>query len=120
MKGAAENNCSTGLEIAIIGMSGRFPGAKNLDQYWENLKNGVESILFFSDEELKNGGIDPELLKEPGYVKTAGGVMEDQNREYFDAFFFGYQPSEALLAGLNPILTKSRGHGSICRFTIIR
>ena len=38
----------TGFEIAIIGMSGRFPGAANLEQYWENLRKGVETIEFFS------------------------------------------------------------------------
>lgn len=33
--------------IAIIGMAGRFPGAKNVTEFWQNLRNGVESIFFF-------------------------------------------------------------------------
>ena len=43
-----------GLEIAVIGMAGRFPGARDIDQFWENLKNKEESITFFSDKELHN------------------------------------------------------------------
>jgi acyl transferase domain-containing protein/acyl carrier protein len=85
-------NQSTGLEIAIIGMAGRFPGAKNIDEFWKNLENGVESISFFSDKELEESGIDPGLIKSPGYVK-AKGVIEEL--DYFDASFFEYTPREA-------------------------
>ena len=42
----------TAPEIAIVGMAGRFPGARNIDEYWENLRAGVESISFFSAAEL--------------------------------------------------------------------
>ena len=42
-----------GLDIAIIGTAGRFPGTKNIHEFWINLKNGVESISFFSAEELE-------------------------------------------------------------------
>ncbi|MBL7701390.1 MAG: hypothetical protein JNM14_04030, partial [Ferruginibacter sp.] len=41
----------TGLEIAVIGMSCRFPGASDVAEYWANLCNGVESVEFFSREE---------------------------------------------------------------------
>jgi acyl transferase domain-containing protein len=41
----------TGLEIAIIGQSGRFPGAQNVAQFWQNLCNGAESISHFSEED---------------------------------------------------------------------
>ncbi|MEK8021436.1 MAG: beta-ketoacyl synthase N-terminal-like domain-containing protein, partial [Candidatus Parabeggiatoa sp.] len=78
--------------IAIIGMSGRFPGAKNTDEFWKNLKNGVESITFFSDEELIDAGIDPAVLKDNHYVK-AKGVLD--NVAEFDAAFFGLSPTEA-------------------------
>lgn len=80
--------------IAVIGMSGRFPGAKNVEEFWQNLRNGVESISFFSDEELLATGIDPAALADPNYVK-AGGVLEDA--EWFDASFFGFTPREAEL-----------------------
>ena len=81
-----------GFEIAIVGMAGRFPGAKNINQFWQNLRDGVESISFFSDEELASSGIDPAVISDPNYVK-ARGVTEDA--EWFDASFFGYNPREA-------------------------
>ena len=46
-------------DIAIIGMACRFPGAHNVDSFWNNLRNGVESIKFFSDEEVMAAG-NPE------------------------------------------------------------
>jgi acyl transferase domain-containing protein len=78
--------------IAIIGMSGRFPGARNLDEFWQNLRDGVESISRFSEEEIKLAGVDPALLKVPGYV-NAGAVLEDI--DLFDALFFGYSARDA-------------------------
>ncbi|BAZ54099.1 beta-ketoacyl synthase [Nostoc sp. NIES-4103] len=83
---------SNGSEIAIIGLSGRFPGAKNLEEFWHNLQAGVESITFFTDEELINSGIDPVLVDNPKYIK-ARGVLADA--ELFDASFFGFTPKEA-------------------------
>jgi len=82
----------TGLEIAVIGMAGRFPGAKNTDEFWNNLKNGVDSITFFSDAELEAAGIEPGLIKNPDYVK-ANGLLADI--EYFDPSFFNYSRREA-------------------------
>jgi acyl transferase domain-containing protein len=79
-------------DIAIVGMAGRFPGAKNIKEFWQNLKNGVESVTVFSDRELKAAGVDPALLKDPDYVK-AGVVMDEI--EMFDAGFFGFSPREA-------------------------
>ncbi len=80
--------------IAIVGMAGRFPGADSVAQFWQNLRQGVESITPFSDEELRASGIEPELLKKPNYVK-AGGVLEDA--EFFDPAFFGYTQLHARL-----------------------
>jgi len=78
--------------IAIIGISGRFPQAKNIEVFWKNLQEGVESIEFFSEQELLQEGIDPTLLKKQNYVK-AGTVVSDI--DLFDANFFGYNPKEA-------------------------
>ncbi len=89
-----KKSTATGLEIAVIGMAGRFPGAPDIDAYWENLKNGVESITFFSDQELLDAGVDEERIKDPHYVKS-NRKLED--KEYFDADFFGYLPAEARL-----------------------
>ena len=78
--------------IAIIGMSGRFPGAQNLDEFWQNLRDGVESISFFTKEELLASGASPELVAHPHYV-GAKGIIQDP--ELFDASFFGFNPAEA-------------------------
>ena len=81
------------LEIAVIGMIGRFPGAASLDQFWNNLCDGVESVSFFTDEELAAEGIAPELLEQPNYVKARGTL---DGAEQFDAAFFGLIPHEAV------------------------
>ncbi|HKR95464.1 MAG TPA: polyketide synthase, partial [Candidatus Angelobacter sp.] len=78
--------------IAIIGMAGRFPKARNLQQFWENLRQGIEGMSFFSDEELEQTGVPSELLRHPNYVK-ARGVLDDA--DLFDAGFWGYSPREA-------------------------
>jgi acyl transferase domain-containing protein len=78
--------------VAIIGMAGRFPGARDLGAFWKNLRDGVESVSFFSNDELVSAGIDPALLANPDYVR-AKAVLEDA--ELFDAAFFGFNPREA-------------------------
>ncbi len=82
----------TGLEIAVIGMSGKFPGANTLDVFWNNLKNGVETISWFTAAELHACGVSEIMLANPNYVK-AFGKLEDKG--YFDSAFFGYTPKEA-------------------------
>jgi acyl transferase domain-containing protein len=82
----------TGREIAVIGMAGRFPGAANLSEFWENLRNGVEAVTFFTEEELLASGVKPETIRHPNYV-PAGSLLEDI--ELFDASFFGYNAREA-------------------------
>ncbi|WP_339314371.1 condensation domain-containing protein [Paenibacillus sp. FSL M7-0896] len=82
----------TGLEVAVIGMAGRFPGAADVEEYWNNLVNGVESISYFEAEELRQAGWDEETLGSPGYVPARGVVS---GVEYFDSNFFGYSPLEA-------------------------
>ncbi|MFQ6003397.1 MAG: beta-ketoacyl synthase N-terminal-like domain-containing protein, partial [Candidatus Zixiibacteriota bacterium] len=79
-------------EIAIIGMAGRFPGACDIDRFWQNLRDGVESITFFSPEEQVASGVNPEVLKDPNYVPAAGYLEEADS---FDASFFGISPKEA-------------------------
>jgi len=82
----------TALEgVAIIGMSGRFPGAANIDQLWNNLRNGVESISFFSPEEL-GPGIDEHLRNDPDYIRARGLI---EGADLFDAAYFGISPLEA-------------------------
>ena len=81
--------------VAIIGMAGRFPGAQNLDEFWRNLSEGVESIATFADSELQERNEDPALLHDSRYVKRKA-ILEGV--ELFDAAFFGYTPREAELS----------------------
>ena len=78
--------------FAIVGMACRFPGAKDVDEFWRNLRDGVESVIFFSEQEQLESGLNPALLKNSGLV-NAGAVLDDP--EYFDAAFFGFNPREA-------------------------
>ncbi|MCP4110573.1 MAG: SDR family NAD(P)-dependent oxidoreductase, partial [Desulfobacteraceae bacterium] len=79
--------------VAIIGMAGRFPGACNIWKFWENIVNGVESVTFFSEEELISAGADPERVRHPDYVKAAAFL---EKADCFDAGLFGYTPREAV------------------------
>src|SRR4026207_1651412 len=81
-----------GEDIAIIGMAGRFPGARNTKEFWQNLRDGVESISFFTDEELSSAGLDSATLSHPNYVRAAGAL---DDIELFAAPFFGINPREA-------------------------
>ncbi|MBW4477602.1 MAG: KR domain-containing protein [Tolypothrix brevis GSE-NOS-MK-07-07A] len=78
--------------IAIIGMSGRFPGAKDISSFWQNLCDGVEAISTFTDEELIEFEVSRELLNNSNYLKV-GAILEDI--DLFDASFFGFNPKEA-------------------------
>src|SRR5947207_6943684 len=80
-----------GKGIAIIGMAGRFPKAKNVQELWELLRSVAEAITFFTDEELESAGIRfPK--NNPHYVK-ARGLLE--GADHLDAGFFGINPKEA-------------------------
>jgi acyl transferase domain-containing protein len=81
--------------VAIIGMAGRFPGARNVREFWQNLVAGKETISFFSPDELEPATTEPaEARNDPHYVR-ARGVLE--GAENFDAAFFGINPREATL-----------------------
>src|SRR5215831_12959951 len=85
----SDNHDLTG-RVAVIGMAGCFPGARNVAELWRNLTRGVESISHFRGEELENA--TPELLANPNYVK-ARSVLDDV--DLFDAGFFEMYPKEA-------------------------
>src|SRR4051794_39049244 len=82
----------TGLEIAIIGMAGRFPGAETLEEFWRNLRDGVESLSVLSDEELLAGGVAAAEFRSPRYVRVTRTIRD---ADHFDAAFFGVNPREA-------------------------
>ncbi|MET7509498.1 non-ribosomal peptide synthetase/type I polyketide synthase [Streptomyces albidoflavus] len=81
-----------GDAVAIVGMACRLPGAPGLEAYRRNLREGVESVTHFTDEELRAAGVSEEELLDPRYVR-ARGVTEDV--DLFDSGFFGYSPGEA-------------------------
>lgn len=82
----------TGLEIAIIGMAGRYPGAADLDTFWRNLCEGVESITELSAEDMLAAGARDASIRSPRWVPKAR-LVEDADK--FDAGFFGISPREA-------------------------
>jgi len=77
--------------IAIVGMAGRFPGARDIEAFWDNLCAGRESIRRFAPGEL-DPAISESLRNDPAYV-PARGVIDEV--ECFDAAFFGISPLEA-------------------------
>ncbi|MBM7169124.1 hypothetical protein JQK87_11990 [Streptomyces sp. G44] len=83
--------------IAVVGMSGRFPGAPDLDTYWANLRDGVCSLTDFTEAELLADGADPEEVRRPGHVPTKGYLA---GADRFDAGLFGFNRTEA--AALDP------------------
>ncbi|MES2299305.1 MAG: amino acid adenylation domain-containing protein [Pseudomonadota bacterium] len=78
--------------VAIIGLSGRFPDANNIDQFWRNLRDGVDSVHVVSDEELAAAGVDSATIADKNYVKASSMLT---GFEMFDAEFFGMAAREA-------------------------
>ena len=81
-------------DIAIVGMSLRVPGASSTEEFWDNLRNGRESIVDYDDESLLAAGESPDVLRHPGYVRR-GGALRDV--KLFDRNFFGFSPKEAAI-----------------------
>lgn len=82
------------LSVAIIGMACRFPGAANVHEFWQNLRNGVDSITQFTEEEMRSFGVRPDRYLSPEFVRAAP-ILADA--DCFDAGFFGFAPKEAAL-----------------------
>ncbi|MBN2524267.1 MAG: amino acid adenylation domain-containing protein [Bacteroidales bacterium] len=80
-------------DIAIVGMAGRFPGARNIEELWDVLVEGKDTVSHFSDEELEEmEGFLEKFKDNPNYVR-AKGIIDDI--EYWDADFFGVTSYEA-------------------------
>ncbi|MDX8031978.1 type I polyketide synthase [Lentzea sp. BCCO 10_0856] len=82
----------TGLEIAVVGMAGRFPGSSTVDEFWANVLAGEVGVRRFTDEELDAAGVSAERRAEPGFVPVGGAL---DGIEFFDAKLFGYSPRDA-------------------------
>ncbi|MGZ3689564.1 MAG: beta-ketoacyl synthase N-terminal-like domain-containing protein, partial [Bdellovibrionota bacterium] len=80
-------------DIAIVGMACRFPGARNLSEFWNNLLAGKDSIEDLTKEEL-SPEISEELKNDPRYVRARGRIADPFK---LDAAFFDINPMEAKL-----------------------
>jgi phthiocerol/phenolphthiocerol synthesis type-I polyketide synthase E len=78
--------------IAIIGLSGRFPGSDSLETFWRNVVNGVECLNVATDAELDAAGVSEEVRSHPRYVRKYTAL---DGEDCFDAGFFGVSPREA-------------------------
>ena len=85
-----------GLEhaIAVVGMAGRFPGASTLDQYWRNVRDGVESIRRLDIEALIAGGVEADVARAPNFVPASALLA---GIDLWDAGFFGFSPRDAAI-----------------------
>jgi len=92
MENIEKNTSYNGFEIAVIGVSCRFPGSKNASQLWENISSGKNMVSYFTREELEQSGISAGLLDDPEFVK-AKAYLEDA--DLFDGEFFNYSPVES-------------------------
>jgi acyl transferase domain-containing protein len=81
-------------DIAIVGLAGRFPGARTADELWANVAAGVESIRRLTIEELLRAGVTAAQIADPAYVKAAAPL---DDAEQFDAGFFGFSPRDAAI-----------------------
>ena len=77
--------------IAVIGMAGRFPQARDIAEYWQNLCSGRECLTEFNEDEIVAAGVQRDSLSEKR-VRSRGVL---HGTECFDAGFFGYSPREA-------------------------
>ncbi|HEY6361690.1 MAG TPA: beta-ketoacyl synthase N-terminal-like domain-containing protein [Vicinamibacterales bacterium] len=80
--------------IAIVGMAGRFPQGRSVDEFWGNLLAGRECLTVLTDEDLEKEGIPPEIYRQPNYVKVAAPL---EGADLWDATFFDVNPREAAL-----------------------
>lgn len=81
-----------GLEIAVIGMAGRFPSAEGIDSFWQLLREGREGLVMLSEDELERAGVAAETRNHPAYVRKRGIIS--RKRE-LDAGLFGYTAQDA-------------------------
>ena len=79
--------------IAIIGLGGRFPGARDIKKFWRNLCDGMESVSYFSESELEDW-FNVEVRRSPEFVKARPIITDAAD---FDAEFFGMRAREAAL-----------------------
>ncbi|WP_281253270.1 type I polyketide synthase [Mycobacterium numidiamassiliense] len=90
--GAVDPTALPDNAIAVVGMAGRFPGANSLAEFWDNLRQGKESIVTLSEQDLGAAGVGEKTLSNPSYVRRAPLL---EGIDEFDAEFFGFPPQAA-------------------------
>ncbi|MDP3759618.1 MAG: SDR family NAD(P)-dependent oxidoreductase [Ramlibacter sp.] len=78
--------------VAIVGMAGRFPGARSVAELWSLLAAGREAAQWLTPDELRAAGAAEADIADPNYVR-ASLVLPDM--EMFDAEFFGFSRRDA-------------------------
>jgi polyketide synthase PksN len=78
--------------LAVIGISCHFPGAKNHLEFWNNLREGKESVKFFSKEELYRLNLPKEVIENPNFIPVQAAIEE---KDRFDPGFFNISPRDA-------------------------
>jgi phthiocerol/phenolphthiocerol synthesis type-I polyketide synthase E len=87
-----KENRSLKKDIAIVGLSGKFPQSDTMSEFWKHLTEGQELVLFHTDEELRQSGVSEELIMSEDYVKTSSRIND---AGCFDYSFFGYTKEDA-------------------------
>jgi hypothetical protein len=85
---------ATSGRIAVVGMAARLPKARSAEEFWRNIRDGVEGVSFFTPEELREAGVSEALIENPAYVPSRGRY---EGIEQFDARLFRIPPREAEL-----------------------
>ncbi len=88
------SDADEGLDVAIVGMAGRFPKAPDVETFWRNLRSGICSVTTVDRAELESRGVPAEMIDDPDFVPAAYLL---EGSDGFDAAFFGCSPREAEL-----------------------
>lgn len=81
-------------KIAVIGFSGQFPGAQDVESFWENIYKGIDGLIHYKREDIDLSHNNSGLIDNKNY-RAVGG--EPEGMKNFDASFFGISPKEAIL-----------------------
>ncbi len=86
---------TNGGELAVVGLACRFPGAGSVQEFWDNLVAGRDTLTTFTDAELLAAGARADVVASPDVVRRRG-VLDDVDR--FEPEMFAMTDAEALAA----------------------
>lgn len=79
-------------DIAVIGISARFPGPSEIDKWWEALLSGQILTKRYKLDELLESGVSQRLIDDPDYVPVYGHLVD---ADHFDNKLFRVSPRDA-------------------------